>query len=67
MGKAEALALVRVSLFLVKDLRLGTERGETVKICVWERRRVAGIILLCLSAAGIVDLLVRKKLIRLVK
>ena len=32
VGRAEALALVRVSLFLVKDLRLCSERerGETV-------------------------------------
>ena len=42
VGRAEALALVHVSLFLGKDLRVGTERGETVKTCVWEKNRVTG-------------------------
>ena len=43
MGRAEALALAHVYLFLVKDLRIGTERGETVNTCVWEKHRVTGI------------------------
>ena len=43
LGRAEALALVHVSLFLDKDLRLGTERGETVKTCVWEKDKLTGM------------------------